>query len=399
MRRRKSVVTSRPGLVRTPRPAASRPRARPGKGPTTPASLAGAGAARPSPGTPDATADRSPSPGGLPAPAREPDLAVDIGPDRPIGLRLSVPLLVAAGVAGYGLELAEATDLARIGAVCTRGTTLRPDHGSPPPRMTEAPGGLLSAVGRHNPGIDHVLERFAPRWAAWPVPVIVNLWADSARAFATLAHKLDGEAGVAAVELDLASAGAGPRRAPLGLDPAAAARVTAAVRGATDLPVIVKLPPHAADPGAVAAAAEEAGADAICATGALPAMAFDPRTGRPRLGAGVGGLSGPALRPAALRVVHEVARAVRVPVVGCGGVATLDDVLEHLAAGASAVAVGSAALSDPELPGRLAEELAAWCAERGLWSHRDLVGAVGAGPTAARGGTRSAAKGRLSPSS
>ncbi len=259
------------------------------------------------------------------------------------------PVMAAAGCFGYGVEAEGQVDLSRLGAIVTRGTTLQPRSGAPAPRMVEAPSGLLHAIGHQNPGIAQVLERFAPRWATWTVPVILNLAASSAEDFASMAGRAD-VPGVAALEIDLASPDLARRGRPISLDPAAAARVTAAVRQATDLPVIVKLSPAAGDVRALTRAVVEAGANALTCGGGMPASGAT-------LGSSTGTLSGPAIRPIAIRMVEQAHDAVSVPIIGCGGVATVADVLAMLAAGAAAVQIGTALLADPTLAGRLADEL------------------------------------------
>ncbi len=328
---------------------------------------------------------RSPAPAVEPDPAPPPeddaaverapvDLSVDLVPSRPGALVLNNPLMAAAGCLGYGFEAAEQIDIDRLGAIVTRGTTLSPRSGSPPPRMAEAPAGLLHAIGLQNPGIDSVLDRFAPRWATWQVPVVLSLCAVSADDLAALAARAD-VPGVAALELDLASVDLTRDGRPLSLDAGAAARTTEAVRSASDLPLMVKLSPAATDVRAVARTVVDAGADALTCGGGLPAAAIDRVRSRALLG-GRATLSGPALRPVALRMVAEAAAAVKVPVIGCGGVVTIDDVIDLVVAGASAVQVGTALLADPELPLRLADQLADHCEGIGAGSHRDLVGTV-----------------------
>ncbi len=287
------------------------------------------------------------------------DISVDLAPQRPGRLLVRTPFLAAAGCLGYGVEGEGQVPLDRFGAIVTRGVTLAPRSGSPPPRMAEVPSGLLHAIGLPGPGIEAVLERYAPRWLAWSVPVILSLCAAEAVDFGSLAQRADGVPGVAALELDLASPDLARGGRPLSLDPTLAADATAAARAATELPILVKLSPAATDLRALARALVEAGADALTCTGAMPALAMDPRGGGPLLGSAAAALSGPALRPISLRVVSEVRRAVSEPIVGCGGVSGLPDALEYLAAGADAVAIGTAALADPALPARLGDELAA----------------------------------------
>jgi dihydroorotate dehydrogenase (NAD+) catalytic subunit len=324
---------------------------------------------------------RSPiAPGKVAAPERSSPASTDVLGGRPVslevdlgrGLVLQTPVIATSGSFGYGVEVADAVDLARLGGLVTRGTTRRPRAGHDSPRTTDVPAGLLVGIGLQNPGIDAVIERYADAWAKWRVPVIVNVCGESAADMADVARRLEGVAGVAGLELNLSCSNGG--RAAFGLDDGAAGSLVAAVRRATDLPLIAKLTAAAADVRAVARAVEEAGADAISAINTLPGLALDnDRTGT-ALASGYGGICGPALRPIALRVVYELAQTVDIPVIGIGGVATLDDALDLLAAGASAVGVGVAALADPMLPVRLGDELADACRTRGLEDVRGLVG-------------------------
>jgi dihydroorotate dehydrogenase (NAD+) catalytic subunit len=297
------------------------------------------------------------------------DLAVDLGG----GLILQNPVLAAAGPFGYGVEVAELVDLPRLGGLVTRGTSLKPRAGHAAPRITDVPAGLLMGTGPQNIGLDLVLDRYASTWARWPVPVILNLCGDSAADYGEAARRLEGVPGLAGVEVNL-SCSSGGRGNAFGLDAGSAASVVGAVRRACDLPLIAKLTPAATDVRAIARAVVDAGADAVSAVNTLPGLALAPDRRGPALGSEYGGICGPALRPVALRVVWEVAQAVDVPVIGIGGIASLDDVLDMLAAGASAVGIGVAALADPMLPVRLADELADACRARGLTSVRDLVG-------------------------
>jgi len=218
-----------------------------------------------------------------------------------------------------------------------------------------------------------VLERYAAAWARWPIPVILNLGGDSVTDLGEAARRLEGVPGVAAVELNL-SCGNGARGVAFGLDPSSAGAAVAAVRRGCDLPLIAKLTAAAGDVRAIARACEDAGADALSAINTLPGLTLAADRRGPALGSGYGGIAGPALRPVALRVVYEVAQSVEIPVIGVGGVATIDDVLDLLAVGASAVGVASAALADPMLPVRLADELADACRAAGATDVGALVG-------------------------
>jgi dihydroorotate dehydrogenase (NAD+) catalytic subunit len=229
-------------------------------------------------------------------------------------------------------------------------------------------------MGLQNPGLEAVLDRYPPTWARWPTPVIVSLAAESAGDLASMARRLEGVPGVAGIELNLSCGNASRGGVAFALDPDSAASAVTAVRRATDLPVIAKLGAAAGDVRAVARAVEDAGADAIAAINTLPGLSVAGDRSGPALGSGYGGVAGPALKPVALRVVFEVAQVVDVPVIGIGGVASIEDVLDLLAVGASAVGIGIAALADPMLPVRLADELADACRERGLGSVADLVG-------------------------
>jgi dihydroorotate dehydrogenase (NAD+) catalytic subunit len=343
---------------------------------------AGSAAAR---SAPDAAAGG----GGLGGPAldaiggRPVTLEVDLGR----GLVLANPVIVAAGPFGYGAEMADLVDLDRLGAIVTRGTSLKARGGHPAPRTAEVPAGLLLGMGLQNPGLDQVLERYSATWARWNVPVILNLCGESTSELADGARRLEGVPGIAGVELNL-SCSNGARGMAFGLDASAAAAAVASVRRVCDLPLIAKLTAAASDVRAVARACEDAGADAISAINTLPGLAVAADRNGPALGSGYGGVCGPALRPVALRVVYEVAQAVDLPVIGIGGIATLDDVLDMLAVGAMAVGVGVAALADPMLPIRLADDLADACRARGLADVADLVGTAlpaKTGPPSTRG--------------
>ncbi len=312
--------------------------------------------------------------GARPVPSAAPgvDLSVDLGR----GLVLANPMLVASGTFGYGIEYGDVVDVQRLGAICSKGTTLHPRIGNPPPRVTETPAGMLNSIGLQNPGVDGVLRKYAAQWAAWEVPVIVNVAGESVADYVEVARRLDGQPGVAGIELNISCPNVGAGGLQFALDAGAAGEVTAAVRRVTDLPLMVKLSPAATDVRGIARAIADAGADAISAVNTLPGMAIDRQRRRPLLGNVYGGLSGPALKPVALRVVYEIAQVVKVPIVGIGGVGSLDDVLDFLLAGACAVQIGTAVFADPVLPLRLADELAAYCAAHGLASHRELVGAA-----------------------
>ena len=339
--------------------------------------------------------------GAVPASAGPGSASLDLLGGRPValevdlgrGLVLATPLLAAAGAFGYGVEVADLVDLPRLGAIVTRGTSLKPRSGQPAPRTAEVPAGLLLGIGVQSPGLDAVLERYATTWVRWPVPVILNLCVESAAELGEALRRIEGSTGIAAIELNLSCPNVTRGGTSFGLDADAAGSLVAAARRATDLPIIAKLTAAATDVRAIARAVEDAGADVISAINTLPGLAIAADRRGPALGSRYGGIAGPALRPVALRVVWEIAQVVDVPIIGIGGVTTLDDVLDLLAAGASAVGVGSAALADPMLPVRLADELADACRARGVDRVSALVGtALPARP--APGSTRGAEYGR-----
>jgi dihydroorotate dehydrogenase (NAD+) catalytic subunit len=315
---------------------------------------------------------------------RSVDLSVDLGR----GLVLENPILVASGTFGYGVEYGEVVDVQRLGAICCKGTTLRPRIGNVTPRVTETPGGMLNSIGLQNPGVDAVIEKYAGQWTRWRTPVIVNVAGESVGDYVEVAKRLDGVPGVAGIELNISCPNVGKGGLQFAIDADAAASVTAAVRRATDLPLMVKLSPNVADVRPIARAIADAGADALSAVNTLSGIAIAPSRQRPLLGNTYGGVSGPAIKPIALRVVYEVTQVVDIPVVAIGGVTELGDVLDFLAAGAVAVQAGTAIFADPTLPVRLVDELTEECRSRGLASYRDLIGTAlprRAAPPSARG--------------
>jgi dihydroorotate dehydrogenase (NAD+) catalytic subunit len=315
-------------------------------------------------------AGEGPTPLPVAVPASDVDLSVDLGR----GLILRNPLLVASGTFGYGIEYGDVVDVQRLGAICCKGTTLKARSGNPTPRVTETPGGMLNSIGLQNPGVDAVIAKYAGTWSGWEVPVIVNVAGESIADYVEVVRRLEGVPGIAGIELNISCPNVGKGGLQFAIDPEAAGAVTAAVRRVTDLPLLVKLSPNVADVRPIARAIEDAGADALTAVNTLSGIAVAPRLDRPLLGNVFGGLSGPAIKPVALRIVYEVAQTVDIPIVGIGGITDLTDVLEFLAVGAVAVQVGTAIFADPTLPVRLIDELAAECGRRGLASHRPLIG-------------------------
>ena len=268
------------------------------------------------------------------------DLSVEIG-----ALRLRSPVMAASGTFGYGTEV-PLLDRAKLGAIVSKGIFLRPRTGTPPPRIVETTAGMINAIGLQGPGVEALIADYAPRWASWQVPVLVNVNGESAEEYGELVARLDGVPGVAGFEVNISCPNVNQGGMYFGNDPRAAAAVTRAVRRRTELPVWVKLTPMVTDIGVIARAIEEEGADALSAVNTFVGMSIDLHTRRPRLANRTGGVSGPAIRPMAVYLAHQVARAVGIPVIGIGGITSGADALEFLIAGCTAVQVGTATFID-----------------------------------------------------
>ncbi len=301
------------------------------------------------------------------------DLSVRLGP-----LRLPNPILTASGTFGYGLEFAELADLHRLGGLVTKGLSLEPLAGNPPVRIAETHGGMLNSIGLENIGIARFLGDVLPGLSGLPPRVIVNLFGYSRSDYVRLAEIVDPHDGVAAVELNVSCPNVSKGGIEFGHDPDVLSGLVQRVRAATGKPIIVKLSPNVTSPQALGQAAAAGGADILSAVNTFVGMAIDSRSRRPVLSTTRGGLSGPAIKPLALRIVFDVAREVDLPVIGIGGIATLEDVLEFLLAGASAVQVGTALFRDPRTAERLVAGLEDRLAEEGLASVESLVGAAAA---------------------
>jgi len=284
--------------------------------------------------------------------------------------------MTASGTFGYGTEYAEIIDMQRLGAIVCKGTTLEPRPGNPQPRLVETVGGVLNSIGMENIGVEELVSEKAPMWAGWRVPVIVNILGGSVAEYARLARRLDGVEGVSGIEVNVSCPNVSAGGIEFGADPRMAAEATAAVRAETSLPVIVKLSPNVTDIAAIARAVVEAGADAVSLINTIRGMAIDIGSRRPVLGNVVGGLSGPAVKPVALRMVYEVAGAVDVPVIGCGGIASARDALEFIMAGACAVQVGTATFADPRAPLDVLEGIDEFLAKEGVGRLSEIVGAA-----------------------
>jgi dihydroorotate dehydrogenase (NAD+) catalytic subunit len=272
--------------------------------------------------------------------------------------------MVASGTFGYGFD-APQVDRAALGAIVTKGTTLRAREGNAPNRIAETPSGMLNAIGLQNPGVEHVAGVYTPLWATWDVPVIVNIAGDSVDEYVAVARRLDGVPGVAGLELNISCPNVS-NGLQFGVDPRAAAELTRAVRAVTGLPLWVKLTPNVTDIVAVARAVEDAGADALSAINTFVGMAIDVRRRRPVLSPESGGLSGPAIKPLALHAVWQVAREVAIPVIGIGGITSSLDALEFLLAGAAAVQLGTVNYIRPNTAREIHDAIAEYLREHGL---------------------------------
>jgi dihydroorotate dehydrogenase (NAD+) catalytic subunit len=301
-------------------------------------------------------------------------LAVDIAAGKR-ALTLANPVMVASGTFSYGIEQTKLLDVQKLGAVVCKTTTLKPRAGSPAGgRIDETPAGMLNSIGLQNVGIERVIREYAPIWERWKTPVIVSILGASIDEYGECAARLEGVAGVAGIELNISSPNAQQGGMEFGQDVSTAAAVTAACVRATTLPVIVKLTPNVTSIIDIARACEDAGASALCAINTLQGMTIDARTHAPRITRTFAGLSGPAIKPVALRMVWQVASAVKVPVIGCGGISTGTDAVEFLLAGATAVQVGTATFRHPRAPLAVLEGIERYLDDSGTTDVRDLIG-------------------------
>jgi len=307
---------------------------------------------------------------------KSPDLRVQLAPRHTKGLVLPNPVMIAAGIAGYGTEYAELVDIQKLGAVVCKGTTLMPRGGNAQPRLVETPGGVLNSVGLENIGVDALIEEKAPMWARWQVPVIVNVAGETVDGYMAVARKLEDVPGVSGIELNISCPNISAGGMEFGVDRKLAAQVTSAVKTVTSLPVIVKLSPGVTDIREIALAVEEAGADAICLINTLKGMAIDIDRRKPCLGNIAGGISGPVIKPVALYMVFETASVVRIPVIGCGGIACAEDALEFIMAGATAIQIGTACLTSSEVCLTILEGIEHFMRDKGVENITDLVGAA-----------------------
>ncbi|MEJ2684931.1 MAG: dihydroorotate dehydrogenase [Candidatus Sulfobium sp.] len=298
---------------------------------------------------------------------------------RIAGIRIKNPVMTASGTFGYGEEYAEFMDLGRLGAVVVKGLSLQPREGNPPPRVVETAAGMLNAIGLQNIGIEAFVREKLPFLRQFDTAVIANFFGDSVEEYAAAAERLSSVEGIHGLEMNISCPNKQAGWCIFGTDPRVTFQVVSAVRKATTLPLIVKLSPNVTDITIMARAAEDAGADALSLINTLTGMAIDIRTRKPRLGNVTGGLSGPAIKPVAVKMVYEASRAVGIPVIGMGGIMNGDDAAEFLIAGASAVAVGTASFVRPTAAVEILDGIIAYMEREKIEDIRSLTGTVDSG--------------------
>jgi dihydroorotate dehydrogenase (NAD+) catalytic subunit len=290
-------------------------------------------------------------------------------------LRLANPITVASGTFGYAREMAGLIDVSRLGGILPKTITQEPRIGNPPPRTVETTGGMLNSIGLDNDGVEAFLQRQMPYLASLKTTIIVSIAGKSAEEFVALAARLEGTPGVGALELNMSCPNVSGG-IDFGTNPSLCEKVVANVRKACSFPILAKLTPNATDVTVIARAAEAGGADALSLINTCLGMAVDWRGRRPRLGNILGGLSGPAIKPIALRIVYQVAKTVKIPLMGIGGIATVDDVMEFLVTGATAVQIGTANFYNPTCCLQILDALPAAIAELGAGSVAEIVGTL-----------------------
>ncbi len=300
-----------------------------------------------------------------------PDLKVNIG-----SLELANPVMTASGTFGYAREFENLMNLQCLGAVIVKGISLYPRAGNPPPRIVETPCGMLNAIGLQNVGVERFIKEKMPYLAGLHVPVIVNILGDSLSEYEEITERLVGVPGVSGIEANISCPNVKKGGVAFGTDPAMAAAVTSAVKKKADVPVMVKLSPNVSDIAVIARAVEDAGADSISLINTLIGMGIDLKTKRPALANVIGGLSGPAIKPVALRLVYEVAKVVSVPVIGIGGIQSVEDTLEFMLAGATAVQIGTANFINPAVSEEIVNGLAEYVVAEELPSIRSIIGGL-----------------------
>jgi dihydroorotate dehydrogenase (NAD+) catalytic subunit len=299
------------------------------------------------------------------------NLSVQIG-----SMRLQNPVTVASGTFGYGVEYAQLLDLNQLGAVVVKGIRLGPVRGNPTPRTAEVTSGLLNAIGLQGPGVDGFIQKYWPFLKSLQVPTIINIWGTTVEEYAEVARRFDALEGVGALELNVSCPNIKEGGAQFGTDCKLLGLVVSACRKATRLPLITKMSPNVVQIAPYARAAADAGSDALAVTNSYPAMAIDIETSRPKLANVTGGLTGPCIKPIAVKLVYEAAKAVKIPIIGMGGIQSAADAVEFLMAGATAVAVGTANFYEPQTAIQVIAGLRAFMERKGIADVRELVGSV-----------------------
>ena len=299
------------------------------------------------------------------------DLRVSIG-----SLKLKNPVMTASGTFGYAKEFEPYVNLHRLGAVVVKGISLEPRAGNPPPRIVETSCGMLNAIGLENVGVERFVQEKMVFLQDVNVPVFVNILGDSIDEYREIAKRLNGIPGIAGIEVNISCPNVKKGGVAFGSSPKMAASVTAAVKAESSVPVVVKLSPNVSDISVIARAVEDAGADAVSLINTLIGMAIDHKSRKPCIANVIGGLSGPAIKPVALRMVYQVAQVVSIPVIGIGGIETYEDVLEFMLAGATAVQIGTANFINPKASEEAVEGLARYVIDEKLNSIRDVIGGL-----------------------
>jgi len=292
------------------------------------------------------------------------------------GIKLKNPVLTASGTFGYGEELAEFVDLNLLGGVIVKGISLTPMKGNPPPRIWETPSGMLNAIGLENPGVDVFLTEKLPYLRRFDTAVLVNIFGYSMDEYVQVAERLEGVQGISGIEVNISCPNVKAGGMAFGTDVHATSELLSAIRKATNLPLIAKLSPNVTDVTEFAKAAQDAGCNGLSLINTLLGMAIDVRCRKPRLANCTGGLSGPAIRPVAVRMVWQTAKAVSLPIIGMGGIMTSNDALEFILAGASAIAVGTANFANPRATLDVLDGLESFLLEQGVSKIQDLIGKV-----------------------
>ena len=299
------------------------------------------------------------------------DLTVNIGK-----LRLKNPVMTASGTFGYGEEYSEFMNINELGAIVVKGLSLQPKEGNPPPRIVETPAGMLNAIGLQNIGIDNFIRDKLPFLRQFNTPVIVNFFGDSVGEYAAAAERLSSAKDIHGLEMNISCPNKEAGWSIFGTEPKVASRVVRAARKRTELPLIVKLSPNVTDIALMARVAEDAGADAVSLINTITGMAIDIKTRRPKLANVTGGLSGPAIRPVAVRMVWEVHRAVKIPIIGMGGIMSADDAAEFILAGATAISVGTANFLKPNAAIDIIDGIKSYMIDNNIRKIRNLIGKV-----------------------